>query len=109
MKHIAVIVVTVLSLSLTRAKAQAPPTPDEVAKALGFTASKIAQIKGGAIVSKDLKEGSDKELACVVAVLFKPPVSELVDVAMQGKMLETDITIHAFPLLKPDASADSAL
>src|SRR5258706_10496951 len=112
MKHIAVIaviVVTVLSLSLTRAKAQAPPTPDEVAKALGFTASEIAQIKGGAIVSKDLKEGSDKELAGVVAVLFKRPVSELVDVAMQGKMLETDKTIQAFRVWKADASADEAL
>ena len=104
MKHLALTSLAVLTLSLTVVSAQTP-TSTEVAKKLGFTAAEIAQIEGGEIVSKTLNEGSDKELAGVVAVLFKRPVSELVDIAMQGKMLETDKTIQEFRGWKPDASA----
>lgn len=107
MKHITVTVLAVLSLGLTRANAQTPAVAD-VARALGFTDSEIEQIKGGAVVNKDLKEGSDKELAGVVAVLFKQPVGELVDVAMQGKMMETDPTIQGFRVWKAGESADAA-
>ena len=107
MKRITAVILTVLTVCFTRANAQTP-TPDEVGKALGFTDAEIGQIKGGAVVSKDLKEGSDKELAGVVAVMFNKPVSELVEVAMQGKMLETDKNMLAFKVWKPDASADEA-
>ena len=96
------------AISLTSLRAQTPPTPDEVAQALGFTASEISQIKAGQIIRKDLKEGSDKELAGVVAVFFPNPVSELVNVAMQGKLLETSAGMQAFRGWEPDASADEA-
>jgi len=113
MKHIKYITVTVLaalSLWQPRASAQTPAaqTPAELAKALGFTAAEITQIEAGEIVTKDLKEGSDKELAGVVAVFFKKPVSELAEIALQGKMLETDKDIRAFRVWKPDASSDEA-
>ena len=98
----------ILLPALTIAQAAGLPTPGEVAKALGFTDSEVAQIQAGEIVSKDLNEGSDKELAGVVAVFFKKPVSELVEIALQGKMLETDKNIRAFHVWKPDASADEA-
>jgi transcriptional regulator with XRE-family HTH domain len=113
MKHIKYITLTVLAmLTLSRfhASGQTPAvqTPAELAKALGFTTAEIAQIEAGEIVNKDLQEGSDKELAGVVAVFFKKPVSELVELALQGKMLETDKDIRAFRGWKPDASADEA-
>lgn len=90
--------------------AQTPvlPTPEAVAKALGFTDSEIRKIKGGEVIIKQLNEGSDKELAGVVAVFFKKPVGELADVALQGKLLETDKSIQAFHTWKPDESADTA-
>jgi hypothetical protein len=113
MKRIKLITVTILAvlcLWLARANAQAPaaPTPDEVANRLGFTDAEVAQIKAGQIIRKDLKEGSDKELAGVVGAFFKEPVSELVNVAMQGKLLETSKDMLALHGWKPDESADEA-
>ena len=113
MKHIKQITLTALaSLTLwspsVSAQTPAVPTPAELAKALGFSNAEVAQIEGGEIVSKDLKEVSDKELAGVVAVFFKKPVNELVEIAMQGKMLESDKKTQAFHTWKPDASTDEA-
>lgn len=107
MKYITLIILAALTACFTQVNAQTP-TPDEVGKALGLTDAEIGQVKGGAIINKDLKEGSDKELAGVVVVLFNKPVSELVDMALQAKMLETDKSIQGFRVWKPDASADEA-
>jgi hypothetical protein len=108
--HVTVSILAVLSLWLTCADAQTPsvPTPDELGNALGFTDAEVSQIKAGQIVQKDLKEGSDKELAGVVGAFFKQPVSEIANVAMQGKLLETSKDMLAFHGWKPDASADEA-
>src|ERR1051325_5666341 len=84
------------------------PTPAELAKALGFNDAEIGRIKTGEIVAKDLKEGSEKELAGVLAVLIKRPVAELASVALEGKMLETDPSIRAFRHWKPESSTDEA-
>src|SRR5258705_5175991 len=103
-KQISVMALAALALWQPRATAKTPavPTPAELAKALGFTAAEITQIEAGEIVSKDLKEGSDKELAGVVAVFFKKPVGELVESALQGKTLESDKRIQAFRGWNPD-------
>lgn len=93
---------------LVSAPAQTAPTPADVGKALGFTEAEIARIKNGEIVTRDLKEGSDKELAGVLAALFKKPVAELADIALEGKMLETDPTIRSYRAWAPETSADEA-
>jgi hypothetical protein len=110
MKHAAMIVLAAFFFSDVCVRGQTPsvPTPDQVGNALGFTGDEIARIKGGEIIRKDLKEGSDKELAGVVGAFFKQPVSELVNVAMQGKLLETSAGMQAVRGWKPDASADEA-
>lgn len=107
-QYITIVSLIAFSACVSRVGAQTP-TPVEIGQALGFTAAEIEQIRGGQIVSKSLNEGSDKELAGVVAVLFNKPVSELVDVALQGKMLETDKTIQGFQVWKPADSVDTAL
>jgi hypothetical protein len=133
--HVAVIVLAVLSLWLTYATAQTSPTPpaatspaptmpeliptappsapalptvEEVAKKLGFNEGEIEQIKDGQIINTDLKEGSDKELAGVVAGFFNKPVKDVVVASMLGKMLENDRNIQAFHAWSPDDSADEA-
>ena len=109
-KQISVMALAALALWLPPATAHTPvvPTPAELAKALGFTAAEITQIEAGEIVSKDLKEGSDKELAGVVAVFFKKPVTELVESVLQGKTLESDKRIQAFRGWNPDGSVEEA-
>ena len=109
-KHITATALAVFFLGLTHANAQtqAAPTPDEIAKALGFTDAEIGQIKGGQIISKDLKEGSDKELAGVLGALFPQPLTELADLALDGKLMDSDPTILAHQVWKPNAAADEA-
>ena len=94
--------------ALPGAQTQPAPTPDEVAKALGFTDAEIGQIEGGQIITKDLKEGSDKELAGVVGALFTQPIANLTDLALDGKLMDSDPTILAHQVWKADASADEA-
>ena len=107
-RRITVAALCVLALWQPCASAQTPvvPTPDEVGKALGFTEAEIGRIKGGEIITKDLKEGSDKELAGVLAVFLDRPVKELVDLILLGRELETDKSMLAFRVWTPDASAD---
>lgn len=90
--------------------AQTPSTPTaaEIGKALGFTEADIPRIKAGEIVTRDLKEGSDKELAGVLVALFKKPVGELAEIALHGKLLGSDPNIRAVHDWPPDASADEA-
>ncbi len=97
----------VLALCFTGVRAETP-TPAQVATTLGFNAAEIERIKGGEIVSKALKEGSDKELAGVLAAFFQKPVAELAGVALEGKMLESDPTIRAYRAWEPEDSADKA-
>ena len=55
-----------------RMDAQTPPPPAavEAAKQYGFTEDELQKIKGGAVLGKDLREKSDKELAGVVAIFL---------------------------------------
>src|SRR5262245_7529666 len=111
MKHIEQIttgcLATLLLLAPSVALAQADnlPSAAEVAKDLGFSEAEIEQIKGGTILRKDLKEGSEKELAGVVAAFFKQPLTDLAEKAINGKFLESDPTKQV-QVWKPEASAD---
>jgi hypothetical protein len=99
-----VLALLVLLPGLAFGQAASVPTPDELANALGFSDAEIAQIKGGEIVSKDLKEGSDKELAGVVAAFFTQPLDGLADKVLNGKFLESDPTVQV-RVWEPDAPA----
>jgi hypothetical protein len=104
----AILAAIVFCFTSLRAQTPAVPSPEEVGKALGFTSEEITKIKAGEIIRKDLKEGSDKELAGVVGAFFKQPVSELVNVVMQGKLLETSAGMLALHGWSPDEPADQA-
>jgi len=105
------IIIVFLALFPAAAKAQSKDAPavGKVAHALGFSRSEIQNIEGGSVISKPLNEGSDKELAGVVAVLFRKPLAQVVDLAMQGKPLETDSDVLAFRSWRPTESPDGAL
>jgi hypothetical protein len=100
-------VILALLASLAAAQNSGVPTPGEAAMALGFTDQDIRKIEGGEVISKRLNEGSDKELAGVVAAYFKKPVGDVAGFAFEGKLLETerDVQFHTW---KPEDSADDA-
>ena len=84
------------------------PTVSDVGQRLGFSPAEITQIKNGEIITQELAEGSDKELAGVVAVFFKRPLGELADLALEGKMLSKDPTLRSHYAWKPDEPIEKA-
>lgn len=90
------------------AQTSSTPTAAEIGKALGFAEADIPRIKAGEILTREQKEGSDKELAGVLVALFKKPVGELAEIALEGKLLKTDPSIRAVHDWAPDASAEEA-
>jgi hypothetical protein len=100
------LLVTVILLpTIAVAQDASIPSRANVAKALGFSDSEIEQIKGGKIVSKDLKEGSDKELAGVVAAFFTRPLADLAEKTLYGKFLESEPNMQV-RVWRPEDSAD---
>jgi hypothetical protein len=91
-----------LMCSILRAYAR---TPSEL---YGFSDAEIQRAMHGAILSKGLKETSEKELAGVVVIFFRKPVAELADVLLEGKSLKSDVTIRNLHVWKPDGPADKA-
>jgi len=92
----------------SRAQAMAPATAVAVAKSYGFTDAEIEGVLHGAVLAKDLKEGSNKELAGVVAVWMPKPVAEFADIALEGRLLKFDSLIRSLNVWKLDESADKA-
>ena len=92
----------------TSAQASAPATAVAAAKSYGFTDAEIEKLLHGDVLTKDLKEGSNKELAGVVAVWFPKPVAEFADLALEGKLLNFDSSIRSLHVWKLDESADNA-
>jgi hypothetical protein len=90
------------------AEASAPAAAVDVAKSYGFTEAEIGKVLHGDILTKDLKEGSNKELAGVAAVWMPVPVAEFVDIALEGKLLTVDASIRSVSVWKPDEPADRA-
>ena len=98
-----------LLLMETSGQTATPSAPIEAAaKALGYTDAEIEKIKHGAIISKDLKEGSPKELAGVVAILLPKPVGEFAAMTLEGALLKFDSSIRPLHVWKPDDSAEKA-
>jgi hypothetical protein len=93
---------------LVAAQPQPPVTVGQVARSLGFADAEVHRIESGDVISKSLSEGSDKELAGVVAVFVNKPIAELTDAVLRGKMLETDKDIRAFRVWKSTDSPDDA-
>ena len=89
------------------AQASAFSTAVAVGKSYGFTDAEIEKILNGDVLAKDLKEGSDKELAGVVAVWLPNPLAEYADVALEGRHLKFDSSIRSVHVWKRDESADA--
>jgi hypothetical protein len=103
--------VTIIGLSLAlavvpmRAGAQAPAAALTAAKFYGFTDAQIEKVLRGEVIANDLKEGSDKELAGVVAIRLPVPLAEFADIALEGELLKLfDVSIRSLHVWKPGES-----
>src|SRR5262245_36621836 len=88
--------------------AQGPMPSDvvEAGRSYGYTDAELQRIRDGEVLSKPLKEGSDKELAGVVAVMFSTSVEEFADFLLEGKTLQSDPAIRSLHVWKPGESPE---
>jgi hypothetical protein len=102
------VVILLMGLVAALDRAAGLPTIEEAVTFFGYTAAEIEKVKAGDIVSKDLKEGSDKELAAVVLFTVAKPLAEVARLALEGEMLEIDRTIQAHQVWAPSVPAGEA-
>jgi len=76
------------------------------AQTLGITTTDLQRIEQGAVISKRLKEGSDKELAGVVAIFFSEPLRAMYASLLAGEIIRIDPDVRLFQSWKPDQAAD---
>jgi len=74
----------------------AAPTAEELLGFMKIDASEKANLMAGKIVSKEIGEGSDKELAVGVLMFVRAPIEKLVDAVKTEKLLGKDPEIGGF-------------
>lgn len=92
----------------TSAPAAAPATVAEAARSYGFSDAEIEKVLHGAVLTKELKEGSSKELAGVVALWLPVPVAVFAEITLEGRLLGFDSSIRSLRIWKPEESAGNA-
>jgi hypothetical protein len=87
--------------------AQEVPTPQQALQKFGISESQIAQLERGEIISYDLNETSQKELAVGVAMIVPVALPQIVEFIKQGKFYTTDNDVTASGTLPADADIGS--
>jgi hypothetical protein len=85
--------------------ATAPATAVAAAESYGFTGAEIEKVFKGDVLTKALKEGSDKELAGVVAIWIPKTVAEFANITLEGTLLNLDPSTRSLHVWKPDEAA----
>ena len=100
----------VLAAILIAATARAAPTIEDILRAAGLDVGAKDKVLAGEIVSKELAEGSDKELAAGLVVLIRAPLAKTMQAIREHKTIEANRDILAFgtDLAKLGYSADEA-
>jgi hypothetical protein len=99
---------SLLPATETRVQLVAPAAAVAAATSYGFTVAEIERVLEGEVLSKDLKEGSTKELAGVVAVWIPRALAEVTDISLEGTLLRSDASIRSLHVWKRDDSAGEA-
>jgi len=89
------------------ARAVEPPTVDELLGYLHVDKAEHANLLKGKILSTNLAEGSQKELAIGIVMFVPAPVEKLVEFVRSGRWFTSDRDIIAVGELKEPVTADS--
>jgi hypothetical protein len=84
------------------------PTTEELLEYVGFTDADTNKLMAGEIISRDLKASSDNELALIVAMLVRAPVSKVLDLVQSGTIYKLNKDAIAFGDIG-DATTDDDL
>ena len=72
------------------------PTSEELLKYVGFNDTETNKVMGGEIVSSGLEASSENELALVVVMLVRAPVSKVLDIVQSGTIYKLNKDVIAF-------------
>jgi hypothetical protein len=72
------------------------PTAEELLAYVGFPDTETNKLMAGEIISRDLEASSDNELALVVAMLVRAPVSKVLDIVQSGTIYKLNKDVIAF-------------
>lgn len=87
--------------------AQDAPTPQQALQNFGIAEAQIAQLERGEIVSYDVSETSQKELAIGVAMILPTPLPQIVNYIKKGHLTSIHSDIIATANLPANATVDS--
>ena len=87
--------------------AQDIPTPHQVLQNFGISEAQIAQLEHGEIVSYDVSETSQKELAIGVAMILPTPLPQIVNYIKKGHLTSIQSDIITTANLPANATVDS--
>ena len=87
--------------------AQDAPTTQQALQNFGIAASKIAQLERGDIVSYEVSETSQKELAIGVAMILPVSLPRIVDYIQEGRLTSTESDVIASGKLPTAVTSDS--
>lgn len=87
--------------------AQDAPTPQQALQNFGIADAQMAQLERGEIVSYEVSETSQKELAIGVAMILPTPLSQIVNYIKKGNLTSIHSDIIATANLPANATVDS--
>ena len=102
-----IVVVSTVVLALhASSQSNLTTTAIDAGRSFGFTQAELQRIRDGVVITKDSKEGSEKELAGVVAIFFETRLTVLADLLLEGEMVKTDPDVRMFDRWKPGQAND---
>jgi hypothetical protein len=88
-------------LSLCHAVAAQTISADAIADALGFSAEQRAKLQAGEIVSSEIEESTEKQLAVALALKVPATIVDIADSVASGTTLEANTQIQATGRIDP--------
>ena len=94
-----------LSVALCAAVAAQTISADAIAEALGLSAEDRAKLQAGEIVSSEIEESTEKQLAVALALKVPATLDDIAASVTKGTTLEANTPIQAYGRIDPRSSA----
>ncbi len=81
---------------------------EQIAKAMGLSAEEQAKLKAGEIVSTEITELTEKQLAVALALMVPASLDQIADSVLEGTTLSTNKAIQAYGEIDPAQVSEAA-
>ena len=105
---IAVVAALVTALGGIEAARAQPVSADAIAGAMGFGADEEARLRAGEIVSGEIEETDEKQLAAALALMVPAPLEDVAASVRAGTTIEANTAIRAHGEIDPAQVSEAA-